>query len=306
MRDPYQILGVDKGAPQSELKRVYRKLAKELHPDVNKDDTKVEARFKEVSAAYSIVGDAKNRQRFDRGEIDANGNDVAPRFNYQNAGGGGRGNGGRGAGGFSAEDIFGDFSSVFENMRGGGAGGRRQAKGQDRAYKIDVDFLDAARGDKRRITLPSGKSLNVSIPAGIENGKQIRLKGQGEAGQGSMPAGDALIEVTISEHAYFTRDGLDITVELPISLPEAVNGGKVQIPTVNGPVTMSVPKGANTGRRMRLKGKGIKAAGDKKSGDQYVVLKVMLPENIDDDLAKAVAKWAKQNDYNPRLKAGLE
>ncbi len=302
MRDPYQVLGVKRDASDAEIKKAYRNLAKELHPDKNPDDAAVEARFKEVSAAYNIVGDKNDRARFDRGEIGPDGAARAPQYGY----GGGQGPQGFQSGSFSPEEIFGDFSDFFDNLRGGGARRRPRStkrQGANKSYKITVEFLDAAKGAKRRINLPNGKVLDVNIPAGIEDSKQIRLRGQGEEGIGGVAMGDALVEVSISPHKHFVRDGLNVLLDLPISLPEAVLGAKVKVPTINGSVTMTIPKNSNTGRTMRLKEKGIKQ--NNKTGDQYVTLKVVMPEKPNERLAELIAEWAEDNDYDPRGEAGL-
>jgi len=302
MRDPYQVLGVKKDASERDIKQAYRKLAKELHPDVNPGDAAVESRFKEVSAAYKIVGDKKTRDRYDRGEIGPDGAERAPNYGYSP---GGRSNHGFQGGGFGPEEMFGDFSDFFDNLRGGSPRGRRNVKrkGADKSYKINVDFLDAAKGATRRINLPNGKVLDVNIPAGIEDGKQIRLRGQGDDGINGGPKGDAMVEVSIASHRHFNRDGLNILLDLPISLTEAVLGGKVKVPTINGNVTMTIPKNSNTGRTMRLKEKGIKQKN--KHGDQLVTLQVVMPADPNERLAELVAEWAEENDYNPRREAGL-
>ena len=309
MRDPYEVLGVGRSASDAEIKKAYRKLAKELHPDMNPNDAQVVERFKEVSAAYKILGDDELRAKYDRGEI---GPDGQPRsqFRYEYAGGGpggARGPGGTGGFGFGfdPDDIFSEF---FSNLRGGrqragfGMGPDAPQRGQDRTYRVTVDFLDAVNGLTRRINLPSGKTLDVKIPAGIEDGKQIRLKGQGHPGLNGGPAGDALIEVTVRPHPLFERDGGDIRMELPVSLPEAVLGGKVQVPTIDGPVSMTIPKGASSGRTLRLKGRGIAQGKNGSRGDQYVRLKIVLPEEPDPELEKLIEKWAKGHAYDPRDK----
>lgn len=302
MRDPYSVLGVARGASQDDIKKSYRKLAKALHPDRHPGDTATADRFKEVSAAYDLLGDAEKRARFDRGEIDAEGQERGPRFHHAGAGGaagddmfnGGFGFGGAGPRGF--EDIVGD---LFGGMRGG----RAQARGRDRKYSLQIEFLEAARGGSRRLTLPGGKPLDVRIPAGIEDGQQIRLKGQGDPGANGTD-GDALIEVTVRPHPFFRREGLDIHMELPVSLAEAVLGGKVMAPTVHGDVSVTVPKGSNTGRTLRLKGKGIRKGGTE--GDQYVKLKLVLPDGEDPELEAFVKGWSRGQGHDPRgaMKAG--
>ncbi|MFP6748908.1 MAG: J domain-containing protein [Alphaproteobacteria bacterium] len=294
MRDPYDVLGVPRTASESEIKKAYHGLAKELHPDLNPDDGAVANRFKEVSAAYSVLGDAATRKRYDMGEIGADGQEKA-RTRYEYAGGrGGPGFGGGAA--FNAEDIFGEF---FSNMRGGRAGAARQQRGPDRAYKIAVDFLDAAKGSTRRITLPDGKMLDVRIPAGIEDGKQIRLRGQGDPGPAGP--GDALVEIGVKNHPQFRREGKDIHLDLPLNLADAVLGAKVEVPTIDGPVTMSIPKGANGGQTLRLKGKGINPPKAKAAGNQYVHLQIILPDPPDPDLTALLEEWAaqRQNSSEP-------
>ncbi len=288
MRDPYDVLGVQKAASDSEIKKAYHGLAKELHPDLNPDDEAVANRFKEVSAAYSMLGDAATRKRYDTGEIGADGQERA---HHRYAYAGGRGGPGFGGGaGFNAEDIFGEF---FSSMRGGArAGGPRQQRGPDRSYKIAVEFLDAAKGSTRRITLPDGKMLDIHIPAGIEDGKQIRLRGQGDPGPAG--AGDALVEVSVKSHHQFRREGKDIHLELPLTLADAVLGAKVEVPTIDGTVTMSIPKGANSGQTLRLKGKGINPPKAKAAGNQYVHLAITLPDPPDPDLTALLEDWAEQ------------
>jgi DnaJ-class molecular chaperone len=293
MKDPYRVLGVSKNASQKEVKAAYRKLAKELHPDANPGSDTVADKFKEVSAAYNIVGDEKQRARFDRGEIDAGGQEKAP-FGF---GGGGHSSGPfQGSG---AEDIF---SDIFGNFRRGGQRSR-PVKGRDKSFAIKVNFKETALGAKRRLTLgEGGKTLDVKVPAGITDGQQIRLKGQGEPGSAGGPAGDILINVSVAEDKVFVRDGYNILVELPVSLPEAVLGGKVPVPTVDGTVKLSIPAGSNTGSTLRLKGKGITKKGGEERGDQLVKLNVVLPEDQDEQLQEWVSNWSKEHDYDARSK----
>jgi len=301
MRDPYTILGVTKTASQDDIKQAYRKLAKDLHPDRHPGDAKTADRFKEVSAAYHLLGDGQQRQRYDRGEIDASGQEKAPQ-GFHRGQGGGRGfegfggNAGGGARGF--EDMFGD---MFSNFRGGA--GRQASKGRDRKYTLTVEFLEAMRGANRRLTLPDGRKLDVRIPAGLESGQQIRLKGQGEQAPGAAP-GDALIEVTVKNHALYERRGNDIFIELPISLEEAVLGARIKAPTIHGDVTVSVPEGSNSGRTLRLKGKGVAGAKGRADGDQLVKLKIVLPEGPDPELQAFVRNWKRSRAFDAR--AGLK
>ncbi len=309
MKDPYSVLELDRNATQKDIKRVYHKLAKELHPDLHPGKKAVGERFKEVSAAYALLGDPDKRARYDRGEIDASG---APRVHAHLSRGftdAPQGEGffaGVGDGGFNPEDLF---AELFSGIRGRGRGrGRDRAKrtfrtkGADRRYALKVSFLDAARGSKQRLTLTRGKTLDVTIPAGIETGQTIRLKDQGESGRSGAPSGDALITVEVAPHPVFSLKGKDIHVEAPVTLPEAVLGARIEVPTIHGPVSLKVPKGSDSGTTLRLKGKGIvdRKAGTR--GDQYVALKVMLPEKRDPELERLIAGWAKDHDYDVRAK----
>jgi DnaJ-class molecular chaperone len=303
-RDPYDVLGVKREASEDEIQKAFRRLAKKSHPDLHPGDKKAEDRFKELNAAYDILGDATKRARFDRGEIDANGTEIR-----QNPFAGGRrgagGFGGFGGGGRTETFAFDDLGDIFGGIfgerggRAGAFGGGVPSQGEDLRYTLEVDFVDAVTGAKKRLNLPGGKTLDVSIPAGITDGQTIRLKGQGAVGHGG-PAGDALIEVKVRPHAVFRREGRDIHMDLPISLGEAVLGGKAEAPTVSGPVTLTIPKGANTGTRLRLKGKGVAATKREPAGDQYVTLKVMLPKKIDPELEEFVKAWAAKHPNNPR------
>ena len=300
-KDPYSVLGVKRDATDSEIQKAFRRLAKKSHPDLFPGDKKAEDRFKELNAANDILGDPAKRARFDRGEIDAGGAEV--RQNPFARGGRGHTGGGPGAGpagGFPFEDLSDLFGGMF---RGGGPGGPGGFGGgsrggpappEDTRFKLEVDFADAATGAKRRVTMPDGKSLDVAIPAGISDGQTIRLKGQGTVG------GDAMVEIKIKPDPVFKREGRDIHVELPISLGEGVMGGKVDVPTVHGPVAVTVPKGANSGTRLRLKGKGVAATKREPAGDQYVTLKVVLPKTPDPELEEFVKAWSTKKPYNPR------
>ncbi|ANK82306.1 MAG: molecular chaperone DnaJ [Rhizobiales bacterium NRL2] len=296
MRDPYTVLGVGRNASQEDIKKAYRKLAKDLHPDRHPGDSSAADRFKEVSAAYNLLGDVDQRARYDRGEIGPDGQERMSRTQYRTytgPEGGEEGFGGfHGGGARGFEDIFGD---IFTSFRGG----RQQARGRDRKYTLDVSFLEAARGANRRLTLPGGKTLDVRIPAGLEDGQQIRLKGQGDAPPGGAP-GDALIEVSVKPHPLYTRRGQDIHIELPISLTEAVLGAKIKAPTIHGDVTVTVPEGSNTGRTLRLKGKGIVNRKSGQDGDQYVRLKIVLPDGKDPELQQFVKSWSRGEAFDAR------
>jgi DnaJ-class molecular chaperone len=290
--DPYETLGVKKDASQEDIQKAYRRLAKKLHPDLNPGNKHAEERFKDISAAYDLLSDPDKRARFDRGEIDASGQER-PRHRYYRDFAEGEGASAYTSGaGFS---DFGDTDDFFSEIFGRGAGGRGggaafRMRGQDVHYRMDVDFLDAVNGAKRQITLPDGSVLDVTIPAGTRDGQILRLRGKGRQGIGGGPPGDALIEVEVRPHPLFTRKGDDIHVELPISLEQAVLGGKIEVPTSTGAVTMTVPKWSNTGTVLRLKGKGVPRP-DGTRGDQYVALKVMLPEKPDPELERFVSQW---------------
>ena len=302
--DPYSVLGVATSATADEITKAYRKLAKKLHPDLNPGDKAAEEKFKEISNAYSILNDEEKRGKYDRGEIDAS-EQERPEARYYREYAGGPG-GARYHSSAGYEDM-GDFSDLFGDMfgggmRGAGMGGRGQRggarfsmPGQDAQYHLDIPFLDAVNGTKTRITLPDGSTLDVTIPPGVNEGQVLRLKGKGHPGLGEGPPGDALVEVGVRPHPVFKRDGNDIVVELPISLDEAVLGGKVQIPTIGGNVAMTVPAGANSGQTLRLKGRGVKG-----KGDQLVKLNVVMPEKIDDDLKAFIEEWKKTHAYDPR------
>ncbi|MBO6781787.1 MAG: DnaJ domain-containing protein [Alphaproteobacteria bacterium] len=301
-RDPYEVLGVNRDASADDVRKAYRKLAKENHPDLKPGDREAEERFKEVQAAYDIVGDADKRARFDRGEIDADGHERAEQQFYRHYADAGSDHPYHSAEGYADFADMGDiFTDLFGHARADGARTRTvRMRGGDIRYTFDVDFLDAAKGTKRRITMPDGRELDLTIPSGLRDGQVLRLKGKGQPGLGGGPAGDALITVHVRPHKLFRREGKDIHIELPIALHEAVLGAKVKVPTIDGPVTMTVKKGANTGDRLRLRGKGV---GDGKAGargDQHVTLKVVLPEAPDDDLSTFLSGWAETHAYDPR------
>jgi DnaJ-class molecular chaperone len=303
MKDPYSVLGVAKSASADEIKKSYRSLAKELHPDVNPGDKIVEQRFKEVSAAYHLLSDNEQRAKFDRGEIQADGSPA-----YENAYHRAPGHAG-GGGGFDFNRDSGNFDDIFSDLFGqnraqGGRTRSQSRKGQDVTYTVRVSFVDAAIGTKRRIKLFDEKMLDVKVPAGTMDGQTLRLKGQGMRGMGSGVAGDALITIQVDPHPMFTLEGRDIYVTVPITLDEAVLGAKITVPTIGGKVTLSVPSGASSGTKLRLKGKGVVGKG-KAVGDQFVTLKVVLPEDPDEDLKKFAKKWAKGDGDELRQKAGM-
>lgn len=290
MRTPYDILGVERTAGEDEIRKAFRKLAKQYHPDLNPGNKDAEARFKEVNAAYDLLSDPGKRARFDRGEIDAEGRETFAHA-HAHAGAGAQGFRFRREGG--AEDLGDLFSHLFGERFGGGHGDFRM-RGGDVRHAVTVDFMDAALGARRRVTLADGRSLDVTIPAGLREGQVLRLKGQGAPGFGGDVAGDLLLEVHVAPHKLFRRVDDDVHLDLPVGLAEAVAGARVAVPTVHGTVTMAIPPGSNTGTVLRLKGKGIKG------GDQYVTLRVMLPRNPDPELTAFVKDWAARHPYDPR------
>ena len=311
MADPYATLGVARGASEADIKKAYRKLAKELHPDRNKDNPKASEKFSLVTSAYDLLSDKDKRARFDRGEIDGDGNPTAP-FGF---GGGGQQAGFRpgGSGGFDFGGESNDIGDIFEGLFGGGAkrgsggfsggfggfGRKAAAKGANVAYRLAVAFEDAAKLAPQRITLRDGKSIDLKLPAGVESGTQMRLAGKGEEGPGGF--GDAIVTIDVQPHRFYERVGDDIRLDLPVSLSEAVLGAEVRVPTPDGAVMLKVPKGSTSGKVLRLKSRGFhKKAGGR--GDLLVTLMVDLP--VDDDaLVEFVQGW--QDKGNPRGRMGV-
>jgi len=313
MRDPYEVLGVPRGASAAAIKSAYRKLAKKHHPDANKNDPKSAARFSELNSANEIIGDEEKRKQFDRGEIDADGK---PRFQGF-PGGDPRGRGTSPGGGFDSHTFRsggagGGFEDILNSMFGGaaargarpGAGGTFEFDPGGIAIDLDlnvamtVSLEEAVHGVTKRVRLPTGKELDVKIPAGVVAGQQIRLKGQGETAPGHRP-GDLLITVSIAPHAIFKVDGSDLRVDLPITLYEAVLGGKVRVPTLGSAVELSIPKNTSSGRTFRLKGKGLPKA-TATTGDLFVTTRIMLPDGNDAELEALMQKWRDGHPYNPR------
>lgn len=310
--DLYQRLGVQRGASEAEIKKAYRSLAKQLHPDRNKDNPNAAKRFGEVTAAYDLLSDKDKRAQYDRGEIDEDGNPKMP-FGAGGFGGGARPGGGGFdgfQGGFAGAETA-DLSDLFEGLfggggarRGGGFGGFRQRarapqKGADIAYRLTVSFVDAATLSPQRITLADGKTIDLKLPNGVEEGTKIRLAGKGEQGPGG--SGDGLVTISITSHPFYKRDGNDIRLDLPITLKEAVLGGKVKVPTPDGPVMVTIPKGSTSGKVLRLKGRGFTGKNGKR-GDQLVALEVDLPPD-DAELQSFAEKWG--GGGNPRANLGV-
>ncbi|MFE0756699.1 DnaJ C-terminal domain-containing protein [Inquilinus sp. NPDC058860] len=305
MDDPYAVLGVPRTASEDEIRRAYRKLAKKHHPDLNHGDARAEERFKAVSSAYDLLSDAEKRRRFDAGEIDANGTE---RGYARRPGGGWAGAGaGSGAGGtryqrYDNYDAFtdpGDIDDILRGMFGRGGARAGTAKGRDISYTLRAEFRLAVEGGETTVTLADGRSLKVTLPVGLTDGQTIRLRGQGERGPRGAP-GDALIEVRIIPDPVLERDGSDIRMTLPVSLQEAVLGGRVEVPTLLGPVMLTIPKGSNSGAVLRLKGKGVRSPTSGGRGDQYVRLAVTLPDPADPELARFVEDWGARHPYDPR------
>jgi DnaJ-class molecular chaperone len=324
MRDPYEVLGVPRGASAAAIKSAYRKLAKKHHPDSNNNDPKAAARFSEINTANEILGDEEKRKQFDRGDIDAEGK---PRF--QGFPGGGAGAGGRaGPGGFESYSFrsgsagpggfaggAGGFEDILNSMFGGAQRAARQGGGSpfefdtggigldlDLNVAMTVSLEESVKGAEKRVRLPTGKELNVKVPAGVTSGQQIRLKGQGETAPGHRP-GDLLITVTIGPHPFFKVDGSDLRVDLPITLYEAVLGGKVRVPTLGSAVELSIPKNTSSGRIFRLKGKGL-PKGVGATGDLFVTTRIILPDGNNAELEALMEKWRDMHPYNPRSDIG--
>jgi DnaJ-class molecular chaperone len=296
MKDPYEILGVQRAADEAAIRAAYRKLAKKHHPDVNPGKADAAARFGEISSAYDLLSDKHKRARFDRGEIDAEGHEVHQQRQYYRDTPGHENYGPGPAGGFSQEDLEAFFSQAF------GQAGRRSdwgatgqsMPGRDMQYSLTVSFVDAATGTTRRLALPDGKTLDVRIPPGTQDGHVLRLRGQGGAGFNGASAGDALIEVTVAPDPRFHRDGDDIVTDVPVTLQEAVLGTSLEVPTIHGPVRVTVPAGSGTGTRLRLRGKGIR------HGHQFVQLKVVLPPGDEPELAEFLKTWTPKRSFDPR------
>jgi DnaJ-class molecular chaperone len=284
--DPYAALGVPKTATPDDIRKAYRKLAKELHPDVRPNDKVSEERFKRVTAAFNLLSDEAQRARFDRSEIDADGNERPVFQPGAGFGGFGAGRGRTNARGDVFEDLF---DGLFSRGGGGGARGFGPQRGEDVRYRMEVDFLDAVNGGRRRVTMSDGRSLDLAIPAGLNSGQTLRLKSQGHPGQNGGPAGDALVEITVGAHPVFKRDGDDVRMELRISLVEAVEGGKVPVQTPSGGVQLSIPAGSNSGDLLKLRGKGVQTR--PAPGDLLVRLLIVLPRKDDPELREFVKSW---------------
>lgn len=297
MADPYQTLGVTREATQDEIRKAYRRLAKENHPDLNPGDKGAEARFKEIASAYDVVGDEKKRARYDSGEIDASGverQQPEREFYRQHAEAGPGTRYERSWSGTGPDDAD-LFAELF-----GARGARTKATGPDLHYTFSVEFTEAANGAKKRVVMADGKTLDITIPAGLRDGQTLRLRGQGQPGLGGGEPGDALVEIHVKPHTIFRRDGNNIRSALPVTPGEALAGAKVRVATVSGPVEVTVPKGSNTGTTLRLRGRGVPSSDGK--GDHFVELQVVLPDHPDDELIRCVTEWEAKHPYDPRTK----
>jgi DnaJ-class molecular chaperone len=296
MKDPYSVLGVAKTASADEIRKAYRRLAKQNHPDLHPGDKDAEARFKDISVAHSLLSDAEQRKRYDSGEIDASGQEKPRGFYRDHAGqAGGR----KYDRGFNPEDMQG-FGDVFSDLFGRGGFGGGMGRGGTVAFTLSIPFLVAARGGKQGIQLPDGRKLELTIPEGAEDGETLLLKGQGMPGPEGTPAGDAIVELDVQAHDVFKRDSHDIRIDLPITLNESVLGGSVRTPTIAGPVMLKITPGSNSGKVMRLRGRGLLDRRTGKRGDQLVTLQVTLPEEPDEKLKAFLEDWEPGKSHDPR------
>lgn len=300
MKNPYETLGVKQEATDQEIKLAFKKLAKKYHPDLHPDDKKAEASFKDVSSAYDVLKDAEKRRRFDAGEIDAAGAETPRNDYYRDYAGPNSQSGHARQDGFANNE---DLDEFFKQAFGGSQGTRRgnmKSKGQDVNYSLRVPFIEAANGAVRTLQLPEGKTLKVKIPEGAIDRQTLRLKGQGMAGYGGGPHGDAYIELHIEPDAYFVRKDDDVLLQVPVTLKEAILGASIEVPTISGGVTLKVPKGSNTGTRLRLKGKGIKNSKTGMTGHQLVTLNVILPKGDEPELSEFLESWQPRQAQTPR------
>jgi DnaJ-class molecular chaperone len=306
MANPYEILGMAPNAAQDDIRKAYRKAAKDTHPDLNPDKPEAEARFKEINSAYDIIGDPDKRKRYDAGEIDETGSERQPERHYYREYAEADPNlrydrRGTQSSRKSGERSAFDYDIFADHFGGGSNGDYFRMPPQDVRYKLEIDFLDAVKGTKKIVAMPDGKTLDITISAGIREGQVLRLKGQGLPGSDGKP-GDAYVEVSVRLHPGFRRDGYDILSSLPVSLGEALNGASVRVDTVDGPVEVKVPKGAKEGTKLRLRGKGVPRGKTDERGDQFLEVQILPPEGADEALAQFMAEWEKAHPQNPRGK----
>ncbi len=295
--DLYRVLGVAKTATSDDIRKAHRALAKKHHPDLNPGDKSAEETFKKIQLAYDILSDDGKRRQYDAGEIDAEGNETQRGYYREYASG-------DGANPYHSSAGYDDLGDIFSDLFGRrGTGGERahlRMRGGDVRYSMEIAFLEAVNGAKKRVTMPDGKALDITIPPGHRDGQMLRLRGQGMPGLGGGEAGDAFVEIHVAKHKIFDRNGDDIHIVLPVALHEAVLGAKVRVPTASGVVAMTIPAGSNSGDTLRLKGKGVPARRRRPAGDQIVTLRVMLPASPDDRLAAFMKEWSADHAYNPR------
>ncbi len=298
--DLYKLLGLSRSASTDEIRQAYRKLAKENHPDLHPGDQAAEDKFKLISAAFAILGDPEKKRRYDAGEIDASGQER-PRQSYYREYAGGA-DGAR----YTTSEGYEDFGDIFGDIFGRGPSRRRTGEfrmpGMDYRYHLEIDFLEAVLGAKKRVSLPEGDTLDISVPAGVVEGQVLRLKGKGGPGAGGGGPGDALIELSIRKHPIYERDGDNILLDLPVGVDEAVLGARIEVPTIHGKVALSIPQGTSSGQVFRLRKKGIENTRTKAHGDQLIKIKIVMPSAIDPDLEAAMRDWQTRHGYDPRAK----